>query len=334
MRRICFFETRPWEREFVSQSPLGRINCEFHVEVLRPELVPPGTEAVSVFVHSRLDASTVNALPQTVRLIATRSTGCDHIDLRACRRRGIAVCNVPRYGEHTVAEHTFALILSLSRNVHRAHQRALRHGFSSLEGLEGFDLQGKVLGVIGGGNIGLHVVKIARGFDMEVLVHDQRRIPILAEVLGFSYVGLEELLRRSDIVTLHVPLTRETHHLINRRTIRLMKPGALLINTSRGAVVELEALLMALDEGILRGAGLDVIEGEELLTEEAQLLAEGRARSALKVLLEQRRLLEREDVVITPHIGFYSREALQRIISTTVDNVLAFLEGRPQNLVA
>jgi D-lactate dehydrogenase len=206
-------------------------------------------------------------------------------------------------------------------------------GDFTLEGLRGFDLKGKTLGVIGTGSIGLHVVRIARGFGMEVLAYDIRPQPLLAEVLGFRYVSLEELLSESDIVTLHVPLTPATYHLIDWSKLQQMKRGAVLINTSRGGVVDTDALLRALDEGILSGAGLDVLEGEELIEEERALLQMPEAEEKLKAVVRAHLLLRRENVVITPHIAFNSHEALQRILDTTVENIQGYLAGAPRNIV-
>jgi D-lactate dehydrogenase len=329
---IACFEVESWE-ETLLQQQLSDLELRTTTAPLSTDTLALARDAtvVTVFIHSRLDAALLAHLP-ALRFIATRSTGYDHIDLATCRARGIVVSNVPTYGENTVAEHTFGLILALSRKIHQAYVRTVRGDFS-LHGLRGFDLKGRVLGVIGTGHIGLHVVRIGRGFGMEVLAHDIREQPLLAEVLGFRYVPLEELLERSDIVTLHVPYLPSTHHLINRERLARMKRGSLLINTARGGVVDTEALLWALDEGILAGAGLDVLEGEEGIAEERQLLRPGVASEQLQAAIRAHLLLRRENVVITPHIAFYSDEALQRLLNTTVANIRAFLAGRPINLV-
>jgi D-lactate dehydrogenase len=296
-----------------------------------PAGLGPGVAVLSVFVGSRVDRPLLEACPD-LRLVATRSTGYDHVDLAACAERGVAVANVPTYGENTVAEHTFALILALSRNVHKAWVRTQRGDFS-IQGLQGFDLRGRTLGLVGVGHIGLHTAKIARGFGMRVLAADPRPQPLLAELVGFEYVTLEELVAAADIVSLHAPLNPATHHLVNRELLKRFRRGALLVNTARGGLVDTEALLWALDEGILAGAGLDVLEGEELLTEDRRRLALERDEASLRVLLENQLLAGREDVVVTPHVGFDSVEAVQRIAEVTAANVAAFLAGRPQNLV-
>lgn len=331
--RAVFYECGPAEAHAFAPQ-LADLTVEFLAEPLnaRTAHAARSAEIVSVFIGSRVDDEVLALLPR-LRLVVTRSTGYDHIDLAACARRGVAVTNVPHYGENTVAEHTFGLILALSRNIHRAYQRTVRGDFS-IEGLQGFDLRGRTLGVIGVGNIGLHVIRIAKGFGMHVLAYDVRQHLVVAEVLDFHYAPLDEVLERSDVLTLHVPYTPATHHLINRERLARVKRGALLINTARGAVVDTAALLWALDEGILAGAGLDVIEGEALIREERELLYAPAAEEKLRILLQQHALLRRDNVVVTPHIAFNSREAVQRIVDTTIANVRAFLAGTPQNLVS
>ncbi len=336
--RIAFFDLEEWQADYLRNglAQLGlaqRVQAQYSTDHLTLEACEryADCEAIAVFVWTKLTREIIDQLPR-LRLILTMSTGYDHIDLDACRERGITVCNVPHYGENTVAEHTFALILSLSRRL-RAVQEWLQQPSRSIAELRGFDLYGKTLGVIGAGNIGLHVIRIARGFGMRVLAYDVRPQPLLAEVLGFTYTDLETLLRESDIVSLHVPATPETHHLINRDTLSKMKRGALLINTARGSVVDTEALLWALDEGILAGAGLDVIEGEEYIKEESALLKAPVAEQTLRKVVQAYLLMRRENVVFTPHIAFNSREAVQRILDTTLQNLKAFLQGQPQNAV-
>jgi len=329
--KIAFYEVEDWEREYLSTSALRVHELTFFAGPLPPDATSEEVEVLSVFIRSRVTAAVLAAFPR-LRLVVTRSTGYDHIDLEACRARGVVVCNVPYYGENTVAEHTFGLILALSRKIHKAYLRTRRLDFS-LASLRGFDLKGKTLGVIGAGAIGLHVIRIGTGFGMRVLAHDPRQQPLLAEVLGFRYVSLPELLRSSDVITLHAPLLPSTRHLINAENIREIKRGALLVNTARGALVDTSALVTALDEGILAGAGLDVFEGEDLIGDEAQLAPGGITAQEVFTLLQDYRLLRRDNVVITPHIAWYSVEAHHRILDTTVANIEAFAQGTPQNLV-
>lgn len=293
------------------------------------------TAVLSTFIQSRVDKKVIDALPD-LRFITTRSTGFDHIDIGYARSKGIAVSNVPTYGENTVAEHTFALILSIARNLKKAHFKASEGDFSIKE-LMGFDLKGKTLGVVGTGHIGLRVIKMAVGFSMKVLAFDPQPNQFLAEVLGFSYADFEALLKNSDIITLHAPYNKRTHHMINADNIKLIKKGAVLINTARGGLVDTLALTKALDAGILSGAGLDVLESEDIILEERQILMRKRKEyynpEKLQLALRSALLLQRENVVFTPHIGFYSKEALQRILDVTIHNIDSFTKGNPVNTV-
>ncbi len=329
---IAFYEVEDWERERL-RSELPGHDLRFYRESLTAANASLATmaEVVSVFIRSQVDAQVLAQLPR-LRLLATRSTGYDHVDLPACVEKGVAVSNVPFYGENTVAEHTFGLILALSRNLLKAYVRTSRGDFD-LAGLEGFDIKGKTLGVVGAGSIGLHVIRIAKGFGMQVLAYDVRENHLLAEVLAFQYLPLEELFARSDVVTLHTPYLPATYHLVDREALAKFKRGALLINTARGGLVDTDALIWALDEGILAGAGLDVLEGEEVVREDRELLLQPQAEDKLRMVLRRHILLQRDKVVITPHIAFYSREALERIEDTTAANIRAFLAGQPQNLV-
>lgn len=331
--KIAFFEIQGWEKRILKKTLKGH-DLLFFKDELTPKNVEEikNVEAISVFIYSKVSRQIISKLPQ-LKLITTRSTGYDHIDLKEASQRNVQVCNVPYYGENTVAEHTFALILALSRNVHKSYLRTVRNDFS-IDGLQGFDLKGKTLGVIGAGNIGLHVIRIAKGFGMNVLVQDMHQNNFLAEVLGFEYTNnMEELLGKSDIITLHLPENKHTHHLINRQNIHKIKKGAILINTARGGVVETEALIEALDEKILAGVGLDVLEGEELIKEEKQLLYDQKNPQKLRTLIRDHILIDKDNVVFTPHIAFYSKEALQRIIETTGENILAFTKGEELNQI-
>lgn len=330
--RIAFFEIQGWERPlleeafkdhelFFSEKPLQTSDLATVKDF----------EALSVFIYSRVSREIIEAMPN-LRLVATRSTGYDHIDLATTKARGVIVSNVPTYGEHTVAEHTFALILALSRNVHKSHVRRLKNDFS-IEGLKGFDLKDKTIGVVGAGKIGLHVIRIARGFGMHVLAYDAFQNNFLSDVLDFDYVPLDRLFAESDIITLHTPYNEKTHHLINEHSIAKIKRGSLLVNTARGELVDNDALIQALDQGILAGAGLDVIEGEHLIKEEKELLSGTKISGDLSELVNDHNLLRRDNVVYTPHIAFYSEEALQRILRTTIENITCFADGVCQNAV-
>ena len=330
--KIAFFEVEKWEKDRY-RTRLRDVEPVFSHETAQETDLAGLIDSwgICVFIYSQLTSDMLGKFPE-LKLIATRSTGFDHIDIDFCKKRKIYVANVPFYGENTVAEHTFALILALSRNVHKAYCRTIRQGFS-LEELQGFDLKRKTLGVIGCGKIGLHVIRIAKGFGMEVLAYDTKREVFLAEVLGYRYVPFEELLGAADVISLHVPYNKKTHHLINKESLKKVKRGAILINTARGGLVETEALVWALDQGIIGGAGLDVLEGEELMLEEGYVLKRDYSKDVLKTFVQNQILLRREDVVITPHNAFNSREATLRILDTTCENIVRFIEGRPQNVI-
>ncbi|MEK7108877.1 MAG: NAD(P)-dependent oxidoreductase [Patescibacteria group bacterium] len=321
--KVLYFAKEAWEEEYI-KSTLQ--NTEW---VAADD---PRAEVLSVFVNHPVDAALMAKYP-ALKLIATRSTGFDHIDLAEAKRRGIAVASVPSYGVNTVAEFAFALLLALSRRVCEAAAR-VKGGSFSQAGLTGFDLAGKTIGVVGCGKIGQHLVRMAKGFDMQVLVSDAHRDEKMAAELGFTYALLPELLAQSDVISLHVPYFKETHHLINKENISKIKKGAYLINTSRGAVVETAALVQALRDGTLAGAGLDVLEEEGDMADEMHLLANGHPKQEeLEVMLENHYLMSHPRVLVTPHVAFDTREALERIINTTAENITAFAAGVPVNLV-
>ena len=288
------------------------------------------TQVLCVFIRSPVTRELLQRMP-ALRLVATRSAGTDHIDLAACRERGIPVVHVPDYGAATVAEHTFALLLAVARHLCEARARALRGSFS-YRGLTGFELEGKVLGVIGYGRIGTHVARIAQGFGMKVLAFDPHPRPEASISLRVDVVGWSELLERSDILSLHLPLTPETRHLLDDAAFARVKPGAVLLNTARGALVDEDALVRALDRGTVSAAGLDVLEHEGGATPEAPMGCAGlgcdRGWGATHPLLRHPRVLA------TPHVGFNTREAVARILHETVDNIAAWQSGQPQHRVA
>jgi len=329
---IAFFEVQPWKQEFLTKQLVGH-NLIFFEEALSMENVGKVAqcEALSVFIYSKVSKEILEKLP-SLKFVATQSTGFDHIDVEACKSRGISVSNVPHYGENTVAEHTFALILALSRNVHKSYVRTLQGNFS-IDGLMGFDLQGKTLGVIGTGHIGLHVIRIAKGFGMHVIAYDVKEDPFLAEVLRFQYAPIEEVMASADIISLHLPYNESTHHIVDEKMLAKVKKGALIINTSRGGLIDGNALLGALDAKQVGGAALDVLEGEELILDEKQLLYYKQENQKLEELAKNHILLKRDNVVFTPHIAFYSQEALERILSTTAENISAFANGENNNSV-
>ncbi len=327
MIKVSFFEINGTEKRYLRRRFGKEYELHFYEEGLTKanKNLAADANVISTFIYSKIGPDILKAA-RKLKMIATRSTGFNHIDIKAAKAKGIAVSNVPYYGENTVAEHTFALILALSRNLHKAYVRTIRNDFS-LEGLRGFDLRGKTLGVIGAGSIGVHVIKIARGFGMKIIAYDVKPNHILEELADFKYVTLEELLGGSDIITLHCPYNKNTHHMINLDNIEKVKKGAIFINTARSGIIQPEALYKAIDEGIFSGAGLDVFEGEELLKEENQMLTKNVSLENLEAILKRNILLKRENVIITPHMAFDSTEAVERILDTTAENIKCFFSG-------
>lgn len=288
-------------------------------------------EVVSPFIYSNLSGDLLKHLSR-LKLIATRSTGFDHIDLEYFKSNGITVCNVPVYGDNTVAEHVFGLLLAISHNLVEVIDRTRRGDFSQ-KGLQGFDLFGKTLGVIGTGKIGQCVIEIAKGFRMNVVACDVRPKVELARRLGFRFVDMDELLTTSDIVTLHVPSNEKTRNLLSWEEFSKMKEGVVLINTARGDVVDVKALAREIGEGKVAAAGLDVLPEESAIREEAELLhSVYQKKCDLETLLVNHILLRLRNVIVTPHSAFNTKEAVGRILSTTVDNIASFVRGETRNI--
>ncbi len=322
--KIVFFGVDPDKRAPFRTAFEGS-EVMFVDEILNEDTADKGREAdiVCLFVDSTVNQKAIDTMPK-LKFIATRSTGYNHVDIEYAKSKGISVATVPAYGAFTVAEFTFGLLLNLSRKI------ALASGYvkNSLDfhyndSMEGFDLHGKTLGVIGTGRIGKNVVKAAKGFGMKVIACDLYPNDEFAQAHDFSYVPLDVILAASDIVTLHIPYNKENHHLLHKDNIALMKKGAYLINTARGELVDTEALVGALKEERIAGAGLDVLE------EESELKKGG----TTKICELNRELMRMPNVIITPHSAFYSREAVAEIAKITVGNIKGFMEGRPVNLV-
>lgn len=332
--RISFFETEKWEEKYLSQR-LGKHQMGFSQKKLTPAIAKKfsGTECLCVFIYSQINGKILDAMPR-LKLISTMSTGYNHINLEECKRRGITVCNVPTYGENTVAEHTFALLLALSRKIPQAYTQTKAGEFSA-DGLCGFDIKGKTLGVVGCGHIGRHVVRIARGFDMNVLVYEKTPDNELAKELGFTPVSLDELYSKSDIISFHVPLNDSTRHMFNAASLLKVKKGVVVINTARGEVIDTGALIKGLQKKIIGSAGLDVLEGECDIREEKQVVSENFKKECdLRAVLRNHVLMKFPNVLITPHSAFNSTEALERILNTTIENIESFGKGKPANTVA
>lgn len=331
--KIAVFETEEWEhRACLRLQGDHEVRCTREPLNAQSAAAYADADVISSFVNSKLDAG-VLARFDRLRLIATRSTGYDHIDLDYCAARGITVSNVPDYGDSTVAEHVFALLLAVARNLFDSVQRTRRGEFSQ-SGLRGFELRDKILGVIGTGRIGRRVIEIAQGFGMRTLAFDVRPDDAAAVRLGFRYGSLDEVLAAADIVSVHVPANPTTKHLLSDREFALLRPDAVLINTARGNILDVPALVRALADGKLKAAGLDVLPEEPLIREEAQIF---RAPSTdgydLRALVANHVLLRFPNVIVTPHNAYNTDAAVRRIVETTLENIEAFARGEPRNVV-
>lgn len=335
--KIAFFEREPWQSAYLKKQkfPKGvQLFTSSEKLTVKNANKIKDVEGICTFIYSKLDEKLLSTF-KNLKFLCTMSTGFDHIDLEYCKKKGIMVFNVPTYGENTVAEHTFALILTISRRITDSVLRT-RSGKFIFDDLTGFDLKGKTLGLIGCGHIGAHVAKYAKAFDMNVLVYDVKQDPLLAERVGFKYVKtLDELLRHSDILSLHTPYNKFTHHILNMKNIKKIKKGAVLINTARGALVQTQALIYALKKKIISYAGLDVLEEEKPLKDDLNLLAIRRLdKKTSGIVLSEHVLFEQPNVYITPHNAFNSPEALKRIMDTTIENIKAYLDKKPINRIA
>lgn len=327
--RIAVFSTKPYDQQFLTASNAGRHQFTFLEPRLQRETLrlAEGHDGICVFVNDALSAENIAALHQLgVRLIALRCAGFNNVDLNAAEAHGMTVARVPAYSPYSVAEHTLALMLTLNRNIHRAHNR-VREGNFALNGLLGFDLRERVIGVIGTGKIGRCAVELLRGIGCTVIASDPYPHRAI-EALGARYVTQDELFAQSDIITLHCPLTPDTFHLISAETIAQMKRGVMLINTSRGALVDTAAVIEGLKDGQIGHLGLDVYE------EEADLFFENLSD---RIIQDDQfmRLTTFPNVLITGHQAFFTEEALEAIASTTVDNITKYEQGtiNPTNLV-
>jgi D-lactate dehydrogenase len=289
------------------------------------------SEVVSLFVSSKLTKELMDNLPK-LKLIACRSTGFDNVDLGEAKRRGIVVSNVPSYGENTVAEYTIMLMLALTRKLVPSTDQ-VKDGEIDRTKLTGVDVCDKTLGVIGTGRIGQNVIRIARALDMKVIAYDLYPNQKVAAELNFTYASFDEVLKRADVVTLHAPATKENYHLIDKEELAMMKPGAMIVNTARGELINAEALAESVSHGHIGGAGLDVIEGENLMEvrDEVELLTMDGKNSQLAASID---VLEKlPNVILTPHNAFNSEEATGRILLTSLENIRSFLDGKVVNQV-
>ncbi|MCO6430170.1 MAG: 2-hydroxyacid dehydrogenase [Deltaproteobacteria bacterium] len=329
--KAIFYSTRNYERASLTSEAERHGHEPLFVETrltLETAKLAEGYEAASIFANDDGSSKVLRALQKAgVRLLALRSAGFNHVDLREAERLNLTVLRVPAYSPHAVAEHTVGLMLTLNRKYHRAYQRVREQNFS-LEGLMGFDMKGKTAGVIGTGRIGEVVCRILKGFDCKIIAFDINQNPQCVK-LGVEYAALDDLFRLSDIITFHCPLTPKTHYMLNERTLSLTKRGVMIINTSRGGVIESKALIASLKSGHIGSVGLDVYE------EEADLFFQDLSGTAL---LDDTfvRLMTFPNVLITAHQGFLTCEAVAAIAQVTIENLTAFQAGavREENQVS
>ena len=332
--KIISFYNESWEQEYLKGKLEGH-EVQFLTGTMQdhPDLHDDEVEVLSVFIKSKICVEEMDRFPN-LKTIVTRSTGFDHINLDEAKKRGITVSNVPFYGENTVAEYAYAMLLTLSRRTYESYKRVLEDGVYSPEGLAGFDLRGKKIGIIGTGHIGQRAIKIARGFGMDVIAYDVREDKDLALKLEFMYVTFEDLLAQSDIISLHAPYNKHTHHMINMDNVKNIKLGVTIINTARGGLIDTHALIYGLENGIISGAGLDVVEDEGIMGNKTELLIqENPDPESMHTLLVNQYLIDHPNVLIMPHNAFNTKEALERILDTTVDNIQNAVKGEPSNLV-
>ncbi|MFC1577155.1 NAD(P)-dependent oxidoreductase [Candidatus Omnitrophota bacterium] len=327
--KAAFFDLEGWETPIILDKVKGS-----KVQLIRTdsELLDPAklneikeAEILSVS-FSKADRGVIEALPG-LKLISTRTTGFDNIDVELAKKKKIAVINVPAYGAQTVAEYAFALILSLSRKLKMTFLRSMFGVFDQRE-VRGNDLEGKTLGVIGTGQIGRKLIKMASGFDMKIICYDLYPNKGVTDTYGANYVSLEELLKASDIISIHSPYTKETHHLINADKIKLMKKGVLLVNTARGPIVDISAVFEGIKQGVFGGVAFDTFEGEQIWIKADNILhkADLPAPESFKSALESFYLQRFRDVILTPHNAFNSHEAVRRILDTALADSIAFCE--------
>jgi len=314
--KITFFSTQPYDRRFFNHSnSTFSFDLEYLDTALNEQTVGliRNADVVCAFVNDSINADVLRLMREKgVRILALRCAGFNNVDLKAARENDIRVVRVPAYSPHAVAEHAVAMIMTLNRKTHKAYNRIREQNFS-LEGLLGFDLYGKTIGVVGTGNIGKAFCSIMKGFGCRVLAYDIRPDSELT-TSGVEYVSLETLLRQSEVVSLHTPLTNDTRHLVNESSISLMKEGAMLINTSRGGLIDTKAVIKALKSGRIGALGIDVYEQEEKLF----------FRDLSETIIEDdviARLMSFPNVLVTAHQGFFTREALTQIANTTLANI-------------
>lgn len=336
MTKIVFFDVADYEVDYLMRSCDG----EFDFVLVEESLSSISNilsewrdaEVVSCFTTSRIGKDILKKFPN-LKLLALRSVGFNHVDIDYCKKHKITVVNTPNYGNMTVAEFAFGLMLDVSRKITLAYND-LKNAIVDAKHTIGTELFGKTIGIVGLGAIGAEMARLSYGFGLKVLGFDIKERDILREKYAVSYVPFDELLRRSDFISIHAPLTKDNYHLFNMKSFEKMKPNAIIINTARGEIIDTQALYNAIVDGKIAGAGLDVLESEEILTDPDYLVDVGRMKvNALQKTVLNNSLLKLDNVIVTPHIAYDTKEAIDRILSLTMANIYAFENGVVQNKV-
>ena len=325
--KISFSSIMPDLKDYIRNNIKGH-NIEISDKPLDLNKIKKDTEILGVFVDSKIDKSVFEALPK-LKMITTFSTGFDHIDLAEAKKRKVTVCNVPTYGENTVAQHAMSLMLALSRKLFQS-VKIVKEGIYDYHNLCGFDLKGKTIGIIGTGHIGIHLIDMLAGFEATVIGYDAFPNPELEKTHKFQYVSLNKLYNNSDIISLHVPLFPTTYHMIDKSAVKKMKDGVYIINTARGGLTDPEALVWGLENNKIAGVGTDVLE-EETYFQNPQKVLNLKNTEELRRTLMENVLIDHPNTIVTPHNAFNSVEALKRIIDTSLANIKAFTSEKVQN---
>lgn len=337
--KVVFFDVDKLTKDYIQ----GRKVCQCDIELvesslenIKPERMAEVKDAdiISVFVNysNVLGEQILGKLPN-LKLIATRSTGYDHIDLNYCKSRGIQVVHVPKYGEATVAEYAIGLLLNISRKIISA-RNDMFDGRYRVKDYIGIDLYGRTIGIIGTGAIGRHTIKLAKGFGMEVLAYDLYPNEEFKRIYNIKYVSLEELYAKSDVISLHAPATKDNYHLLNDEAFGKMKDGVIIINTARGELIDAESLYNHIVNGKVGGAGLDVLEDEDFIIHDDIILKqEDISMDFAMNTIVNNKLMKHKNVIVTPHMAFNSIDAVHRILETTIRNIDSFSKGEITNSV-
>ncbi len=332
--RVLFCDTTKNEAEFINDWLLT--HKDIKVDILEESIDSVKDydyDVISVFIGSKIDAPKLDKF-NSLKLILTRSTGFDHIDMKECARRKIKVANVPDYGDYTVAEFTLGLIIILERKIKKILIKVQNNEVIEPMEIRGNDIRNKIVGIVGAGKIGTNIGLLANAFGAKIVYFNRSNQPKL-DVINAKKMELDELLKVSDIISINLPLTSETNHLINTDRINILKKGAIIINTSRGAIIDTDALVFGLQNNIIGGVALDVIEGEELQGREIDIIRQKAGYEQIKEALESNILKKFDNVILTPHIAYDTQEAVNRIIEETLENLDNFITGRElKNLVS